>query len=40
VIGSKADMDYYADVKPWKMHGTTVNVTENNEHLGQIVSGR
>ena len=33
-------MDYYADVKPWKMHGTTVNVTENNEHLGQIVSGR
>ena len=22
-----------------QMHGTTVNVTENNEHLGQIVSG-
>ena len=39
VIGSKTDMTYYSDVKPWKMNGSTINVVENNQHLGQIVSG-
>ena len=39
VVGSDIDMAYYEEVSPWKMNDLTVNVTENNEHLGQIVSG-
>ena len=39
MVGSKIDMIYYSDTTPWKMDGGTVNVVENNEHLGQIVSG-
>ena len=39
VIGSQIDMQYYSDVKPWKMDNKAVNVVEDNEHLGQIVSG-
>ena len=40
VIGSEIDIQYFEDVKPWKMDDKTVQVVENNEHLGQIVSGR
>ena len=39
VVGSEIDMDYYRDTTPWRMGGETVKVVENNEHLGQIVSG-
>ena len=39
VVGSDVDMKYYADVSPWKLDNKPVCVTENNEHLGQIVSG-
>ena len=39
VVGSKIDMLYYSDTTPWIMDGGKVNVVENNEHLGQIVSG-
>ena len=39
MVGSDIDMAYYEEVSPWKMNDLTVNVTENNEHLAQIVSG-
>ena len=39
VTGSKVDMEYYAEVKPWTMEGTTIDVVSENEHLGLIVSG-
>ena len=32
-------MRYYSDVTPWNMGGQKVNVTIDNDHLGQIVSG-
>ena len=39
VIGSEIDMEYYSDTTPWQMGGQCVKVEENNDHLGQIVSG-
>ena len=39
VIGSEVDMNYYRDVAPWTLDGLTVSVTEDNDHLGQVVSG-
>ena len=39
VVGSEIDRKYYQDVKPWNMDGNTVKVVDDNEHLGQIVSG-
>ena len=38
VYGSKIDQQYYLDVKPWHMNGENVNVVNENEHLGQIIS--
>ena len=32
-------MSYYRETTPWHMDGQKVQVTENNDHLGQIVSG-
>ena len=40
VVGSQIDMKYYSDTTPWVMDSETVKVVENNEHLGQIVSGQ
>ena len=39
VSGSEIDVNYYKDTQPWKMSGQTIQVVENNDHLGQIVSG-
>ena len=39
IVGSAADMQYYSDVMPWRLNGQKVKVTEDNEHLGQVVSG-
>ena len=39
VVGSDIDMQYFQDTTPWTMGGENVKVVENNEHLGQIVSG-
>ena len=39
VHGPPVDQRYYADILPWKMDSEKVKVVENNEHLGQIVSG-
>ena len=38
-VGSKKDIQYYADIQPWNMDGNTVSVKEDNDHLGLIVSG-
>ena len=39
VVGSKVDMQFYSDTTPWTMDNERVKVVENNDHLGQIVSG-
>jgi hypothetical protein len=39
VVGSQIDMTYFSDTTPWIMDGDRVKVVENNDHLGQIVSG-
>jgi len=39
VVGSAIDRDYYKELSPWRLYNEKVSVTENNEHLGQIVSG-
>ena len=39
VTGSKHDMLFYKDTKPWKLNGERVSVVENNDHLGLVVSG-
>ena len=39
VTGSKLDMAYYKDVKPWTLDGNRVRVVDSNEHLGLVVSG-
>ena len=38
-VGSEVDTQYFKDVAPWKMDNEIVKVVEDNEHLGQIVSG-
>ena len=40
VTGSKIDMQYFEDIKMWKLYNETITVTEDNEHLGLIVSGQ
>ena len=40
IVGSKIDTKYYQDVSPWKMEDEIVKVVEDNDHLGQIVSGQ
>ena len=39
ITGSKHDIQYYQDVNIWSLYGEKLEVTENNEHLGLIVSG-
>lgn len=39
VVGSKVDQKYWQDTSPWVMNGIQIEVTEDNEHLGQIISG-
>ena len=39
VSGPEIDIQYYSDTKPWSMDGQPIDVVENNDHLGQIVSG-
>ena len=40
ISGPEIDVNYYRDTQPWKMGGLPIEVVENNEHLGQIVSGK
>ena len=39
VTGSKIDMDFYRDTRPWTLNGDRIKVVEHNDHLGLIVSG-
>ena len=39
VTGSKHDMEYYKSVSYWTLYGEKLEVAEDNEHLGLIVSG-
>ena len=39
ISGPEVDRTYYKDVSPWTMDDERINVVENNEHLGQIISG-
>ena len=39
VTGSKVDMLYYKDINMWSLDGNPLPVTDDNEHLGLIVSG-
>lgn len=39
VTGSKHDMDYYKEIKPWKLNGEQIDVVDANDHLGMVVSG-
>ena len=39
ITGSKHDMQYYEDTKPWSLYDQKLNVSKENEHLGLIVSG-
>lgn len=39
VTGSKIDINYYSDIKPWTLNGEKISVVEDNEHLGLVVSG-
>ena len=38
VVGSNLDVKYFEDTSPWVMDGKKLEVSENNEHLGQIIS--
>ncbi len=40
VSGPEIDIQYYKDTKPWKMSGESIDVVKNNEHSGQVVSGK
>ena len=37
--GSDIDRKFYSDTIPWSMGGVPIEVVEDNDHLGQIVSG-
>ena len=39
ITGSKQDMMYYNDINIWSLYGEKLTVSEDNEHLGLIVSG-
>ena len=39
VTGSKLDMAFYKETKPWTLNGERIRVVDSNEHLGLVVSG-
>ena len=39
ISGSEIDRKFYRDTTPWIMGGDPIKVVEDNEHLGQVVSG-
>ena len=38
VTGSKQDMEFYQNTSPWHLNGERLNVVDNNEHLGLVIS--
>ena len=39
VTGSKSDIAFFKDTKPWRLGGDIVNVVDKNDHLGLLVAG-
>ena len=39
VTGSKIDMAFYKDTRPWTLNGERIDVVDSNDHLGLVVSG-
>ena len=39
ITGSKHDMNYFQDINIWSLDGEPLVVTEDNDHLGLVVSG-
>lgn len=39
ITGSKHDMQYYNDINLWTLYGEKLTVSEDNDHLGLVVSG-
>jgi hypothetical protein len=39
ITGSKHDMQYYKDINIWSLYGEKLTVSEDNDHLGLVVSG-
>ena len=39
ISGPSTDQQYYKDTKPWKMNDEKIQVVDQNEHLGQVISG-
>ena len=39
VTGSKHDMEYYKQTKPWTLNKERIEVVDSNDHLGLVVSG-
>ena len=39
ISGPEVDRQYYKDTSPWSMNGENVKVVDENDHLGQIISG-
>ena len=39
VTGSRQDMQYYSSIPIWSLYGEKLTVSEDNDHLGLIVSG-
>ena len=39
ITGSKHDMKYFQDINIWSLDGEPLVVTEDNDHLGLVVSG-
>ena len=40
VVGPEVDVKNFKETSPWTIGGDRIKVTENNEHLGQVVSGK
>ena len=40
ITGSTKDMDYYKDINIWSLHGDPLQVADDNDHLGLIISGK
>ena len=39
ITGSKIDMEFYKDTASWNVNGELIQVVDDNDHLGLIVSG-
>ena len=39
VTGSRQDIEYYSSIPIWSLYGEKLNVSEDNDHLGMVVSG-